>query len=134
MGSVTGTARDLVDELAAEGRQVGVVSIAMFRPFPAAAVRAALAGARHVIVLERAFAPGGGGVVTPDVQSALTLAPTRVSTVVAGLGGRAVSKAALRTMLADSAEGRMESFSFLDLDRDVVERELAARAEIVEVH
>jgi pyruvate ferredoxin oxidoreductase alpha subunit len=133
MGSVTGTARDLVDELAAEGRQVGVVSIAMFRPFPAAAVRAALAGARHVIVLERAFAPGGGGVVTPDVQSALTLAPTRVSTVVAGLGGRAVSKAALRTMLADSAEGRLESFSFLDLDHDVVERELAARAEIVEV-
>ena len=37
---------------------VGVVSLTLFRPFPAEELRAALAGAEHVIVLERAFAPG----------------------------------------------------------------------------
>jgi pyruvate ferredoxin oxidoreductase alpha subunit len=124
MGSVTGTARDLADDLAAEGRQVGVVSLTMYRPFPTEALRAALAGARHVIVVERAFAPGAGGVVATDVQVALTGTSTRVTTVVAGLGGRAVSKESLRGMLTDSAEGRLPGFSFLGLDQELVAREM----------
>jgi pyruvate ferredoxin oxidoreductase alpha subunit len=128
MGSVTGTARDLVDELATEGEYVGVVSLSLYRPFPVAAVRAALVGARRVIVVERAFAPGAGGVVSPDVVGALTGRSIEVGTVVAGLGGRAVTKAALRSMLDDALAGRLESFSFLDLRHDVVERELARSA------
>jgi pyruvate ferredoxin oxidoreductase alpha subunit len=125
IGSVTGTVRDLADDLAEEGQPVGVVSLTMYRPFPAAEVRAALAHAHHVIVLERAFAPGAGGVVTPDVVAALTGLPTRVTTVVAGLGGRAVTKAGLRSMLADDAAGRLPAFSFLDVDNELVDREVA---------
>ena len=68
------------------------MTLTLYRPFPAALVRAALAGAEHVIVLERAFAPGAGGVVSADVRVALAGLPMRVSTVVAGLGGRAVTK------------------------------------------
>jgi pyruvate ferredoxin oxidoreductase alpha subunit len=84
-----------------------------------------LAGAQHVIVVERAFAPGAGGVVSPDVQSALTGSAARLTTVVAGLGGRAVTKAALRSMLDDDAAGRLPSFSFLDVHQNVVDDELA---------
>jgi pyruvate ferredoxin oxidoreductase alpha subunit len=125
LGSVTGTARDLADELAAEGSPVGVVSLTLYRPFPAEAVRAALAAADHVVVVERAFAPGLGGVVSQDVLGALVGLPVRVSTVVAGLGGRAVTKAGLRSVLADADAGRLEPFSFLDVDQEVVDRELA---------
>ncbi len=125
LGSVSGTARDLVDELAEEGRNVAVVTLTMYRPFPAAAVRSALSGAEHVIVVERAFAPGAGGVVSPDVLAALTGVPTRLTTVVAGLGGRAVTKAALRSMLDDDAAGVLDAFSFLDVDHEIVDRELA---------
>jgi pyruvate ferredoxin oxidoreductase alpha subunit len=125
IGSVTGTARDLADELAAEGESVGVVSLTMYRPFPAAAVRDALAGADEVIVVERAFAPGAGGVVSMDVLAALVGCPTRVTTVVAGLGGRAVTKAALRSMLRDHADGRLPAFGFLGVDQGLVDHELA---------
>jgi pyruvate ferredoxin oxidoreductase alpha subunit len=123
LGSVTGTVRDTVDDLTAE-EPVGVVSLALYRPFPVAAVRAALARADHVIVLERAFAPGAGGVVSADVRVALAGLPTTISTVVAGLGGRAVSKASVRAMLATARDGQLPELSFLDLRTDVVDREL----------
>jgi pyruvate ferredoxin oxidoreductase alpha subunit len=47
LGSVLGTLKDAVDELRADGLKIGVLGITTFRPFPAAAVREALAGARR---------------------------------------------------------------------------------------
>jgi pyruvate ferredoxin oxidoreductase alpha subunit len=123
IGSVTGTARDLVDELG--DPEVGVLSLTLFRPFPVAALRAALRGVEHVIVIERAFAPGAGGIVGADLTAALAGAPTRVSTVVAGLGGRPVTRAALRRVLAAAAAGALPAFGFLDLQEDVVTTALA---------
>ncbi|HZM84027.1 MAG TPA: hypothetical protein VFC19_50555 [Candidatus Limnocylindrales bacterium] len=125
LGSVAGTIKDTVDEAASP---VGVVTLGLYRPFPAAEVRRMLAGADHVIVVERAFAPGMGGIVSADVRAALASLPgrpARISTVVAGLGGRAVTKASISRMLADAHTGKLGELSFLDLRNDVVERELA---------
>lgn len=127
LGSVCGTIKDAVDELDAS---IGVLTLTLYRPFPAAAVRAALSGADHVIVLERAFAPGAGGVVSADVRAALAGLPARVSTVVAGLGGRAVTKASVQTLLAQAEEGRLGELSFLDLRTDLVDRELGRRDDV----
>jgi pyruvate ferredoxin oxidoreductase alpha subunit len=120
LGSASGTAQDLVDELADEGRDVKVVTLTLYRPFPTDAVRDALAGTRHAIVLERAFAPGAGGVVSADMRSALEGTPTKVTTVVAGLGGRPITKQSLRSMV--DRERELPQFSFLDIAQDVVDR------------
>ena len=121
LGSVLGT----IDEVVAEDDgSVGVVGLTMYRPFPTTAVRSALLGADHVIVVERAFSPGAGGAVTNDVRAALAGTPTRISTVVAGLGGRPVTRAAVRTMLDAADSGELADLTFLDLDVPVVEREL----------
>jgi pyruvate ferredoxin oxidoreductase alpha subunit len=119
LGSVTGALRDVVDERA----DVAVITLRLFRPFPAARLRAALGGAAHVLVLERAFAPGAGGVVSPDVCTALAGGGPRVRTVVAGLGGRPVTRASLLRLLDAAAAGDLPEFSFLDLDSAVVHRE-----------
>ncbi len=127
LGSVLGTAKDVVDELRADGMKVGVLGITSYRPFPLHAVRETLTRAnRHLIVLERALAPGTGGIVTADLQLALAGEhPRRISTVVAGLGGRAITSRSLRGLLGRAAAGELEPFSFLDLDTVLVERELA---------
>jgi pyruvate ferredoxin oxidoreductase alpha subunit len=127
LGSVSGTIKDAVDEMNAS---VGVLTLTLYRPFPAAAVREALSEADHVIVLERAFAPGAGGVVSADVRVALAGLPMKVSTVVAGLGGRAVTKVSVQTMLAQAHEGRLAELSFLDLRTDLVDRELGRRDDV----
>jgi pyruvate ferredoxin oxidoreductase alpha subunit len=127
LGSVLGTLKDAVDELRADGLRVGVLGITAFRPFPDQAIRETLgADHRHMVVLERALSPGTGGIVTADLRTALAgrTAP-RISTVVAGLGGRAITTKSLRALLTRAAAGDLEPFSFLDLDTDLVDRELA---------
>jgi len=123
LGSVLGTLKDTVDELRDHGMRVGVLGVTTFRPFPFETVRAALAEARRVVVLERAFALGVGGIVTADVRAAV--GNTRLWTAVAGLGGRPVTTAALRGLLHDVAADRLEALTFLDLDADRVRAELA---------
>jgi pyruvate ferredoxin oxidoreductase alpha subunit len=125
MGSVLGTLKDTVDQLRDQGISLGVVGLTSFRPFPAAAVREALQGADRVIVLERAFAVGVGGIVSSDVHMALAGLTQRYFTVIAGLGGRPVTRASLAAMLREAVADRLEPLTFLDLDHDVVERELA---------
>jgi pyruvate-ferredoxin/flavodoxin oxidoreductase len=62
MGSGTGAAREAVGALAAAGERVGVLQVRLYRPFPAAALAAALpATARAVAVLDRTKEPGAPG-------------------------------------------------------------------------
>lgn len=125
MGSVLGTLKDTVDALRDEGVAIGVVGLTSFRPFPMAAVREAVGGAERLIVLERAFSVGVGGIVSADVHMAVAGLGQLHHTVIAGLGGRPVTRASLRRMLLEAVEGRLEPLTFLDLDRDLIDRELA---------
>ncbi len=127
LGSVIGTLKDTVDELRDNGVDVGVLSIASFRPFPLGAVHDALAGAQRVLVLEKALAVGIGGIVSMDVHAALAGIRTQphAHTVIAGLGGRPITKASLHKLLLDADAGRLPALTFLDLDRELVDREVA---------
>ena len=126
LGSVLGTIKDTVDEMRRDGLRVGVLGITSFRPFPLDAVRAAVGDAHHVVVLEKALAVGIGGIVTANVRMAVT--PDHVSTVIAGLGGRAITKASLRRMLDEAVAGRLDPLTFLDLNRELIGNELARMA------
>jgi pyruvate ferredoxin oxidoreductase alpha subunit len=125
LGSVLGTIRDTVDELREEGVKIGALGIASFRPFPLDAVRAALGHAQRVVVLEKALAVGIGGIVSANVRMALAGLQLHGYTVIAGLGGRAITKASLRGLFDDAVADRLEPLTFLDMDWDVVNRELA---------
>jgi pyruvate ferredoxin oxidoreductase alpha subunit len=52
-----------------------------------------------------------------------------VHTVIAGLGGRAITKASLARVFDDALEGKLEALTFLDLDRGIVDRQLARERE-----
>jgi pyruvate ferredoxin oxidoreductase alpha subunit len=90
MSSAAGVVKDVVDSLRDEGVKAGCLRIRMFRPFPAGALRAALAGARGVAVLDRSLSPGGTAPLKAEVVSSLYALDRRipVSGYVFGLGGR----------------------------------------------
>jgi pyruvate ferredoxin oxidoreductase alpha subunit len=75
-------------------------------------------------VLEKAFAVGIGGIVGQNVRLALDGLGVRVHDVIAGLGGRAITSASLRAMIEDGLAGRLGSLTFLDMDWELVAREL----------
>lgn len=124
LGSITGTMRDVVDSRRAAGEKIGVLSLVSFRPFPRMAVRDALAHAKTVVVLEKAFSVGIGGIVASNVRTALADVHIDQYELIAGLGGRDITQASLYDYLDKVAAGEMKHFKFLDLNRELVDREL----------
>ena len=124
LGSVLGTIEDVVDGLRDEGVSIGALSVKCFRPFPLDEIREALVGAERVIVLEKAFAIGLGGILAQNVHNAVAGLPAEVLTTIAGLGGRPITKDSLRDHFAAAIAGETGRLTFLDLNRELVEREL----------
>jgi len=127
LGSINGTIQDVVDELREKGMRIGSVSICSFRPFPFVALRRALDRGKRVVVVEKSLAVGLGGILSNDVQTALAGIGIRHQTVIAGLGGRAITKASLRRCFEASVTDAHE-LTFLDLDRDLIQRHLEREA------
>jgi len=124
LGSVLGTIKDTVDRLRDAGHAIGVLGITSFRPFPLEAVRYALRDVERVIVVEKCFAIGVGGVVAIDVRLALDGTGQPVRTLVAGLGGRAITMDSLARAFQRGMADQLEAMTFLDLDQALVERVL----------
>ena len=62
MGSAAGAAAEAVEALGAAGERVGLVTVRLYRPFPAEALAAALpATVRRIAVLDRTKEPGAAG-------------------------------------------------------------------------
>ncbi len=128
LGSVLGTIKDAVDIRRDLGERVGVVGITSFRPFPGEAVRQALRGARQVVVIEKAFSVGFGGVLSTDVAMAMHGEQFEMCNVVAGLGGRPITRRSLEKLIASAIARDLPALTFLDLDHQVVDRERARMA------
>ncbi|HXV11061.1 MAG TPA: transketolase C-terminal domain-containing protein [Burkholderiales bacterium] len=129
LGSVLGTIKDTVDEMRDAGLKVGVLGIISFRPFPLAAVRAVLQNAHRVVVLERALAVGIGGILSMNVRTALSGIQLHGYTVIAGLGGRPITRASLRRTIEEAIADRLEALTFMDLDWNIVGKQLARERE-----
>jgi len=124
LGSVNGTIKDVVDEMRKDGVKIGCVSIASFRPFPSAALGKAIGHASRIITIEKSLSVGIGGNVSHNLRMALPDRNTTVYTVIAGLGGRPITRASLKNVFKSAIAGSLEPLSFLDLNRPVVERQL----------
>ncbi|WP_182141580.1 MULTISPECIES: transketolase C-terminal domain-containing protein [unclassified Schaalia] len=129
LGSVLGTIKDVVDERREQGEKIGVLGIVSFRPFPTEALREALAGISRVIVVEKAFSVGIGGIVGAHLRPALPDGDVSFFEVIAGLGGRPITKRSLHKMIDQAARDDLEPLTFLDLDQELVDKELAREAE-----
>jgi pyruvate/2-oxoacid:ferredoxin oxidoreductase alpha subunit len=111
-GTITSTARHVVDQRRENGERIGLVKVKMFRPFPTDALRAALAGVDRVAVLDRNFSPGHGGIFASELRSALYDVPPEdrphVYGYVLGLGGRDVTPAILDGIRMPAAPERAD--------------------------
>lgn len=132
MGSVNGTIKDTIDELRVEGMKAGLVTVVTYRPFPTDALRAALKGFKQILVIDRAFSFGQGGYLTADVENALLPLAHRpqVLSVVAGLGGRPITRKSLKSVFHKVKKEPWTGPLFLDLNKQIVEAELAHMSKV----
>ena len=107
MGSFSETAMAAADKLRAEGEDIGVVRIRLWRPFPFEELRQAVKDAETIIVVDRALSFGGpGGPVCSEIRSALYNQEKRPRVVgfVAGLGGRDITIAGFEEIVKRGKE------------------------------
>ncbi len=124
LGSLLGTIKDTVDQWRDNGIAVGALGITSFRPFPLDAVRMALKTGAKIVVIEKAFAPGIGGIVSSNIRTALTGIDVSISTAVAGLGGRPITLDAISDLVQRAMTNSLPDLTFVDLNLQLIEREL----------
>ena len=102
MGSLSETAMSAVDALRDEGKEVGLIKLLLWRPFPFKELRQAVEGADVLIVLDRALSFGGpGGPVCSEVRAALYNEDKKPEVIgfVGALGGRDITPDGFKEMI-----------------------------------
>jgi pyruvate ferredoxin oxidoreductase alpha subunit len=107
MGSFSETAMDAIDKMREKGKDVGLIKLHLWRPFPFEEIRQAVKNAEVLIVLDRALSFGGpAGPVCSEIRSALynEEKKPRVISIVGGLGGRDITVAGFEKIISRGIE------------------------------
>lgn len=114
LGSIGSEAMDAVDVLREEGYKVGVLSVRLYRPFPAEELSAAIneIGCRGLAVLEKNVSYGYEGALCSDLKAALFDYGINLfaHSYCMGLGGRNVN-------VGDISEALKKSYAYLEKPR-----------------
>jgi pyruvate/2-oxoacid:ferredoxin oxidoreductase alpha subunit len=92
MGSIASQARIAINKLRNEGLKVGLVSLRLFRPYPAEDLRNFFKDKENIIVFDREIGYGYEGVLSYELKAALYGLKNRpnIKGFIVGLGGRDV--------------------------------------------
>lgn len=105
IGSMSGTAKYVVNELREQGIKAGCLKITMFRPFPAEEVREALKNVPVIGVLDRSAGLGAqSGPVCTEVRASLYGEKTEIHNYIGGLAGRDISDRSFRKIFKELLE------------------------------
>ncbi|MFZ5944487.1 MAG: pyruvate ferredoxin oxidoreductase [Bacillota bacterium] len=101
MGSVSGTAKIIVEKLRQQGKKAGLVKLRFYRPFPKQYFQQLSKKVKAVGVIDRDLSFGYEGAVYSDVKSALLIEGSSIIKTInfiAGISGRDINKENLTAM------------------------------------
>ncbi|MBI1418948.1 MAG: pyruvate ferredoxin oxidoreductase [Limimaricola sp.] len=118
MGSTVGTLRAGMAAHAEAAGPARIIKLRAFRPFPAEALREAVKGLKHLIVIDRAISPGLGGIVGTEVAAVLAdmADRPRIHNHAIGLGGRDIPETIYADLMAAIRDPDAPAFSVFDVD------------------
>ena len=125
IGSAVGTLRAGMEEYP-QRRKVKLIKLRAYRPFPAEALRAACEGLSELIVLERAFSPGLGGIIGTEVRAALAGKGGRMPKIynyTVGLGGRDIPVELYPQLIDALKEAEDGDFAIFDVELEKLPEE-----------
>lgn len=126
-GSITGTARTVVDEMRKNGYKVGLLKLRYMRPFPVEEIMNFAKKVKAVGVIDKDISFGYEGTIFTNVNSALCKLgnPPKALNFIAGMGGRDIAKEDIREMfnrLMDIENGKeQETVQFIGMGCEIDE-------------
>ena len=108
MGSMTGTARDVIDEMREKGKNIGLVKLKGFRPFPTEEFQRLGKKYNAIAMVDRnnSYGSAGGGIVSMEIARALYTLDDRplLLNFQVGLGGSDVTMRQIEYMAEETLE------------------------------
>ncbi len=101
--SFTTMGKAAINSLRQEGKKVGLLRIRMIRPFPKKVIAEKLVGKKAVGVIDQNVSVGSGGILYPEITSALyhnQERPKSIISFIGGLGGKKISISEFRHILS----------------------------------
>lgn len=120
MGSISGTSKDVIDELRDEGHNIGLARLRTFRPFPKEEIRELTKDVNVVGILDRSYSFGRAGDAAREIKEAIYgYNSPLVKNYIVGLGGRDLTPEVLELIMEDSLELLDEDPDQDELDPEV---------------
>ena len=130
--SFTALGKQAVRTMRQRGMKAGLLKLRMVRPFPVDEVVSQLRGRRAVAVFDQNIAPGSGGILYPEIVSALyheRRRPVAILPVIGALGGAQMTPKEMESIfegLKAAKDGRQNTLHmFREDELEKVKRELA---------
>jgi pyruvate/2-oxoacid:ferredoxin oxidoreductase alpha subunit len=100
-GTITGTARTIINEMRERGRKVGLLKQKLFRPTPFEELRSILYKAQKIAVIDRNISFGHSGIFAQEIKSALygLAGAPPIFDYIIGIGGRDVTPDDIREII-----------------------------------
>jgi pyruvate/2-oxoacid:ferredoxin oxidoreductase alpha subunit len=104
-GTITSTARTVIDDRRERGEKIGLLKLRVFRPFPIDDVRRILDGRKKVVVVDRNIGFSVGGIFAQEIKAAMwnTRSDIPIFSFIAGIGGRDVTPKVINKII-DTAD------------------------------
>jgi len=116
-GSVSGTVKEVVDEMRDEGHKVGALKLISYRPFPTEELYRALKNIPLIGVLDRAISLGSSGPMYTEFKALFQgkEGTPKISGFIGGLGQRDITKKHVREMF-EKLDGEEITCEFINLN------------------
>jgi pyruvate ferredoxin oxidoreductase alpha subunit len=106
LGSVGGTIKEVIDEYKKKGKEIGLIRLKSYRPFPTEQLKKVTKNIKAIGVIDKHASIGFGGALTNDVKAALFGEKVQIESFMAGLGGRDIDRAKIRDAIETMMKGK----------------------------
>lgn len=112
LGSNSTIIQSAVDDLRKQKQKIGLLRILCYRPFPENEIKKALESAENVIVVDNDISAGYGGIIYPEIKSAVSDSSKKFSNVIVSLGGKFIGRKDFEE-IAKKAVGKEERYWYM---------------------
>jgi len=115
MGSIAAESRVAVDRLRSQGKEVGLLRVRFFRPFPNEELRELCAGREGLLVIDRDYSYGNQGALFTETKGAIYgKMDVPATNLIVGIGGRDVTHDLVEEMVTKAWAGELDEVTWGD--------------------
>lgn len=113
LGSNSTIIQSAVESLRKQKQKVGLLRILCYRPFPGEEIKESLENAEKIIVVDNDISTGYGGIIYPEIKSAVSDSGKKFFNAIVSLGGKFIGRKDFENIARKAVSGKSEKFWYM---------------------